>query len=286
VRPLSWLILLALAGAAMAGPQRLAPFLAQAKRRAVSLDPARLASAAPLPAHDAAASAAGMEAVAELEGLLQGAVSARTAMPEMEGGAPEAGAPLSAEERQILAEITPSVELKMNPLMAAMLEKSRSGATPGARRDSLLESARYIAMAHRVYQENQARLVGVIWGAPALLIVGALALSMMGAKGTARTLAGACHSIAGKALWGLSLSAIVMFATSRADLWSSLPNDLWVVPAWSIVASAFILRAIDMNAPVWNGTLMSLLAPLVSCGVVLGWDRMAGLTKLWLEKGA
>jgi len=265
-RILSLVSLLSLAGTAGTLPQRLKPLLAGA-----GLPPSIQASL-----RSAGGARQGeMVASPEMERMLEAALAGSGAMPAkfLESLAPE--------ERQIAAELRPQVEVLTNPLMAKLLQASSSSPSASGAQgaDPRLEVARYAALAHRVYEENQDRLIGVLWGAPVSLLALAGLFYVLGVKGASRHFAGACHSLAAKALFLISLGAAVMFLAFKVDLWASLPQDLWTVPVGALIVSGAFLKVVDLNFPIWNSTVTSLMAPIGSCALILGYDRATSLLR-------
>ena len=108
-----------------------------------------------------------------------------------------------------------------------------------------------------------------VWGAPAALLMLAVLFAIADLKGLARALAGLCHGLCGFWLMALAGAAPALFKVFRFDVWGALPGELWGAPAGALLVSAVVLNFLDMNAPVWNRTVMSLAAPVASCLAVL-----------------
>ncbi len=184
-----------------------------------------------------------------------------------------AGAAISPEARQLLADISPEAKEMRNPLMDALLRASRRG---GA---SPFQALQLAAMARRVYEENQASIMAVVWAVPSVLLVLSLLCSLLGAKGWARFTAELCSALSKNWLMLVSFAAVGAFLGPRVNLWAELLPDLWAVPVGALVLGAAMLRAQDMNSPVWNRLMLGLAAPLFSCAVILGWDRALNLAR-------
>lgn len=108
-----------------------------------------------------------------------------------------------------------------------------------------------------------------VWGAPAALLMLAVLFAIVDLKGLARALAGLCHGLCGFWLMSLAGAAPALFRVFRVDVWGALPGEFWGVPAGALLVSAAILNFLDMNSPVWNKTVLSLAAPVMSCLAVL-----------------
>jgi hypothetical protein len=194
--------------------------------------------------------------------LLRAANASMTGQPQanpLEG--------LSAEQRQLIADASPEAKELASPLMTAMVKASKTG---GAKE---LDAKRSVLAAYRAYQQNQAEILGIIWAAPALLLFLAGLLLLFGAKGASRVLAELCFSLSSKWLLLLSVGAAALYAVAKVNLWTALPHDLWGVPVAALLVAGGMLRIADFNYPVWNSTIGALIAPLLSCLIIVGCGR-------------
>ena len=189
----------------------------------------------------------------------------------------EAPAGLSNEERSLLSDASPEVKVMANPLMAKILQNSAAGhpSDPGAVQQSLQTLISF----QKFYDDYQTTLSGLLWASCVGLVLLAALVLVLDMKGLSRLLCGVVHSLSGRWLWAVSIGALGAFLSMKVNLWASLPSELWVAPSVGLLMSAGLLRTLDMNAPVWNGTFTSLLAPLASCGIILGWDFGSGLLR-------
>ncbi len=108
-----------------------------------------------------------------------------------------------------------------------------------------------------------------VWWIPAVLLMLAVLFAIVDLKGVSRALAGVCHGLAGFWLMALAGAAPALYKLLRVDVWGTLPGELWGVPAGALLLSAVIMNFLDLNTPVWNRTVISLAAPIVSCLAVL-----------------
>ena len=105
------------------------------------------------------------------------------------------------------------------------------------------------------------------WGPVFLLGLAAL-LAIVDLKGAARALVGLTHWCTGTWLIVLSAAAPGLRYLWRVDVWGAIPSELCWAPAVAVLVSAFFLRLLDINEPVWNKTVHALAAPVLS-GVVV-----------------
>jgi hypothetical protein len=182
-------------------------------------------------------------------------------------------AQLTAEERQLAAEFSPQSQVLTTPIMGAILQASKS------RGVSQLDASRWLLAAYQTFQQNQALFISVVWAAPAALLLPAGLLLALGFKGGTRFLADHCLSLSTWWLLALSAATAALFVAAKVNLWTTLPHDLWAVPAAAVLFSAGLLKLVDVNFPVWNAAFGALGAPLLSCVFILGFDRFAPLVR-------
>ena len=106
-----------------------------------------------------------------------------------------------------------------------------------------------------------------MWG-PMLLLGLAALLAIVDLKGAARAMVGLTHWCTRNWLVVLSAAAPGLRYLWRVDVWGAIPSELCWAPAAAVLVSAFFLRLLDMNEPVWNKTVLALAAPVASGLVV------------------
>lgn len=155
-----------------------------------------------------------------------------------------------------------------NPLIDSLLGMGKGTGARAAPALPLTPPSRTDVLRWRPSKEAAAWLSSAAtWGLAALLTI-AVVLAIVDLKGAARALAGACHWVTGNWLILLSGAGLGLRYAWRVDVWGLLPGEFCWAPAAAVLASAGILRVLDMNEPVWNKTVLALAAPVLS-GVVV-----------------
>lgn len=180
----------------------------------------------------------------------------------------------SALTREAHVQDGANMQMMMNPLMKEMLNVSEIQRQRAEGRVPL--SSRL-----RTWIENRQHTI-VIWvwrGLMGLMGLG-VALLLVGLKGAARLCLGACHSLSHLWLLLFSLAAVLVFIAIKVNLWIVLPSALWAAPIVSALACLVLFRLIDVNFPLWNSTVTSLLAPVGACLFMLTWGKLGLGSKL------
>ncbi len=188
---------------------------------------------------------------------------------------------LDRESQQILSDINPQVDIIRNPIIDKILRASKTLDSKLKNRSLMnLQSAQTVNQKqnkdHRSRAGgwslldllNHASLQKAAWRFPLIILGLAVLFLALGQKSWARLLAGFCHSVTRKWLFVFSLAVVGSFMFLSMNLWHILPGCLWQAPIVCVLFSAGLLRMMDMNAPVWNRTLLSLLSPLTACVLV------------------
>lgn len=193
-----------------------------------------------------------------------GAALLGTVSLSSESSDPE-GRPLSGDDRQLASDLKLNADVYANPLIASLLKSGKSRP-----QDIGQDWKAQVVDIYRTLESHQAKLVGVVWAVPSLLLIGAAFYYLTGSRAEARAATRLCHGLLAKWLIALSAVALVTHFTLGANIWASVPVDLWKVPIGGLLVAAGLHKSLDLNAPVWNSTLLCLLCPLGSCLLVLG----------------
>jgi hypothetical protein len=119
------------------------------------------------------------------------------------------------------------------------------------------------------YLDMRAKVKPWLWAIPIILTVVSLSAFLVAQAGAARTLSDLGYGLSRKWLWVLSIAVAALAITTRTNPWPLVPRELLVPPILWMLASAFLLRQVDMNYPVWNAMVRGVVAPLLSMVIVL-----------------
>lgn len=158
-----------------------------------------------------------------------------------------------------------SVDVMMNPLMAQMLGRGPAPAAVPAEEDEAslplsVKARAALASLARSARSHETVLGTALWWGPVGLLILAGVCLIVDLRAPARIMAICVSGAAGIVLIAAS-GAAAGAAVLNLGRTGALPGALFYAPPLWVLASAGLLKVLDPNARVWNGTLLLLGLP-------------------------
>ena len=113
--------------------------------------------------------------------------------------------------------------------------------------------------------------LGVVWTVFSLLFATALLALVASVHGVSRACCRIGLRIATMELALLSCCAVFLYSAGIGFV-PTASSTLWLCPVGFILASAGLMRMVDLNYPFWNETVRALMLPIAASALVVGWD--------------